>query len=637
MKKNLITSLLLGGLLFMTACGGRPDSGPTNPSSEPDKQENELCSYESLYDGLSKEQHEIVNKLTDFNRASYGYRFNEGIQGYNNWRYVKQEGSLLLDLVYENGSWLSDDDSFADGVFNTSSSSKLGYVYQIVQAGNYSFGGTFAPKNMHESAKMEIYVNSDLIFELEINETDTNGKYFELNRDFNLNDELVFLVNGQGAYLNPVIVKGSSLVKSLYDPETDWGYYGDLHCYYYNDLLYMFHLCDIPQWTWYCKTTTDMFRFYESGYDDTFVDNHYMAYGKHPDVLDYTQYSKARDCTYFFDEQVQRYRCIGLGYRKDGGDQTSCDLFLRTSSDKLGFEWNEPSIALRSFPLTSDGEPECSQLIRIGDRWYLTTGISGQSIHGVGTCSYWIGEPGKTIDETNWSVLPTHKLDGEDLCVPQIEKVKNRYYFFGWTPRTFNSNKWGGYKNLSREVFVKEDGTLGTRIDEMATKLLNKGKLFNVDSSVIESASVTCSINRNEFSFADAGEVKFNKTTNHNFIRYHVKMNGASQVSYKLYSSSIVFPEVAIQKRSDGTYLEVNHTNGFVSSNVYLGPATLNEFDVKLIVDNNRIEFAVNNTIVLTAITMNTGDYQPAFVSDGAAVISNISFNRLAQFYDIYD
>ncbi len=635
MKKNLVIYFMLGGLLFMSACGNKHDE-PINPQ-EPEEQDNKPCSYESIYDGLSKERHEIVSKLTDFNRASYGYRFNEGIQGYNNWRYVKQDQNELLDLVYDNGIWSSDSDSFSDGIFNTSADSKLGYVYQIVKAGNYSFGGTFALKNSQKPAKMEIFVNNNLIYELEVTAADVDGKYFELNRDFALNDELLFLVNGQGAYLNPVIVNGDSLIKSLYDPETDWGYYGDLHCYYYNDLLYMFHLCDIPQWTWYCKTTTDMFRFYESGYDDSFVDNHYMAYGKRPDVLDYNQYSRARDCTYFFDEQVQKYRCIGLGYRKDGGDQTSCDLFLRTSVDNMGFDWSEPAIALRSFPLTSDGEPECSQLIKIGDRWYLTTGISGQSIHGVGTCSYWVGEAGKTIDEMNWSTLPTHKLDGEDLCVPQIEKVKDRYYFFGWTSRTFNSNKWGGFKNLAREVFVKDDGTLGTRIDEMATKLLNKGKLFDVDSSVIEFASAGTSMNGNELTFEQAGEIKLNKSTNHNFIKYHVKMNGAHEVSYRLYNSSIVFPNISIQKKDDGTYLEVNHTNGFISSNVYLGPSLLNEFDVKLVIDDNRVEFAVNDTIVLTAITMNTGDYTPVFITDGAAVISDISFNRLAQFYDVYD
>lgn len=631
MKKNLVSFMLLGSLIFMSACGKNPDNNPPEPPED-----NKPCSYESIYDGLSKEKHEIVSKLTDFNRASYGYRFND-VQGYNNWRYVKQERNELLDLIYDNGSWMSDGDSLTDGVFKTTATSKLGYVYQIVKSGIYSFGGTFAPKNAQNGGKLEVYINTSLVHEEQLEAGDSEGRYFEMNMNLNIGDQVIFLVNGQDVYFNPVIVNGDSLVDSLYNPDTEWGYYGDIHCYYYNNLLYMFHLCDIPQWTWYCKTTTDMFRYKDSGYDDSFVQNHYMAYGKSPDVLDYSQYKSARDCTYFYDEDVQRYRCIGLGYRKDGGDQISCDLFLRTSVDKMGFDWSGPSIALRSFPLTSDGEPECSQLIKIGKRWYLTTGISGQSIHGVGTCSYWVGEENKTIDEINWSILPTHKLDGEDLCVPQIEKVKDRYYFFGWTPRTFNSNKWGGFKNLAREVFVKEDGTLGTRIDEMATKLLNKGRLFDINDSVIESKSGSCSINGNSFSFTGSGEVKLNKKVDHTFVMYHVKMNGANEVKYRLYNNTSIYPDVCIQRKADGTYLEVNHTNAFISSNVYLGPASLDEFDVKLIVDGNRVEFAVNDTIVLTAITMNTGDYVPAFITDGGATISNISINRLAQCYDIYD
>ena len=114
------------------------------------------------------------------------------------------------------------------------------------------------------------------------------------------------VIDVDGVYFNPAVAQGESMVQSLYDPQNEWGYYGDIHCYYYNNLLYMFHLLDAPQWAWFCKTTTDMFRFYDSGYDDSFVENHYMAYGKRPDVLDYNQYKSARDCTYFFDEDVQK-------------------------------------------------------------------------------------------------------------------------------------------------------------------------------------------------------------------------------------------------------------------------------------------------------------------------------------------
>ena len=126
MNKKFLNCLLLGGLVFMSACG-KQHVDPT-PGPEDNPQDNQPCSYESIYDGASKERHDIVYKLTDFNRASYGYRFNDGIQGYNNWRFVKQDGNAFIDLVYDNGSWMSDGDTFADGIFNTSASSKLGYT-----------------------------------------------------------------------------------------------------------------------------------------------------------------------------------------------------------------------------------------------------------------------------------------------------------------------------------------------------------------------------------------------------------------------------------------------------------------------------------------------------------------------------
>ena len=76
-----------------------------------------------------------------------------------------------------------------------------------------------------------------------------------------------------------------------------------------------------------------------------------------------------------------------------------------------------PATALRSFPLTSDGEPECSQIIKIGNRWYLTTGI----FTNIPWCRHMFildREENKTIDEVNWKIFPTHKLTEKILRFP---------------------------------------------------------------------------------------------------------------------------------------------------------------------------------------------------------------------------
>ena len=57
------------------------------------------------------------------------------------------------------------------------------------------------------------------------------------------------------------------------------------------------------------------------------------------------------------------------------------------------------------------------------------------------------------------------------------------------------------------------DGTLATRIDEKATELLNKGKLFDFDSSVVTSIS-SASVNKAAISFTSAGEVRISKLIN---------------------------------------------------------------------------------------------------------------------------
>ena len=61
----------------------------------------------------------------------------------------------------------------------------------------------------------------------------------------------------------------------------------------------MYHLLDNPTWQWYCKKTKDLFRYENCTLDMSFIRNHYMAYESAPDVIDYNQYSSARDCTYF--------------------------------------------------------------------------------------------------------------------------------------------------------------------------------------------------------------------------------------------------------------------------------------------------------------------------------------------------
>ena len=602
-------------------------------------------SYELIYNGTSKSLAPIVKDETEFNRASYCYRFND-TQGYNRWNLIKQVNNSRELLTFKIHDWTSSSETKLtdEGIIYTKEGEYIGFEYTVPSEGLYSFAGTLIQYESEKNFPCSLIVIKNGVQVYPMAEpittsiNDERGRYVQHSLNLNKDDVLTFLVSGDNVYFNPSIRKGKDMEDSMYNSHTDWTYYGDIHAYYHNDTLHLYHLWNHDWnnngWVWYMQTTQDMYRYKTGDYDESFLENHYMAYGKVANVTDYSIYTSSRDCTTFYDADVKRYRNIGLGYKATTNGEIDCDLFLRTSDDEIGFEWTKNAIPLRSFPKTKDGEPECSQLLKIGNRWYLTTGISGQSVHGVGTLSYWIGGENQTIDEVDWQNLETHKLDGEDLAVPQIEKVRDKYYLFGWMPQLYNGGQWGGYKNLAREVFVKEDGTLGTRFDPMATKLMNKGKLFDITNENTTSAIST--VENNSIIMSGPDRVTINETVGQAFVRYTVEMNNSSQFDYVMNDGYNDW-RCSIIEEDGKAYLKIHIQNGFVSSKVYLSEAK-DVYDVKLVTHGTIIEFAVNDTIVLSGRTgAAKTNYTPSFISNGNAKVTNISINRLAQLYDVYD
>lgn len=634
-KQNFLSLLLLtASIVGLSACD---QTGSSEPS-------NNMDAYKLIYNGTSTEKHIEIRDEDEFNRSSYGYRFNN-VQGYNGWNYSFYKDNIHTPLINSNGSkWESGENSLDnDGINSAEAGGYIAHSYTIKEGGKYAFGGTII---QHESDKgllatvtvlrngQQIYPKGNLI---STTKNDENGKYFETFQDFSANDVITFLISGHNVYCNPVIRKGTDLRDSLYTTHNDWGYYGDIHCFYHNDKLHLYHLWNTnwtdSGWFWNMQTTTDMFRYKNAGYDDTFLTNHYMAYGKVADVVDYSIYTRARDCTTFYDEDVGKYRNIGLGYISNLPGNVRCDLFLRTSDDGTGLAWSSNAIPLKSFH--NNGEPECSQLIKIGNRWYLCTGISGRSVHGVGTMTYWFGEEGQTIDEIDWMNLEPHKIDGEDLCVPQIEKVRDKYYLFGWMPQNPTGSNWGGYKNLPREVYQREDGTLGTRIDIAADKLMNKGKLF--DLTTANATSTNSTIDTNSIYMLGNDRVDVVGKVEQTYVKFNVEMLNSTVFEY-IMDDGINEYRIAIEEREDGnTYLKIHTKDYRVWSEVLLGKSN-KKYECKIVCHGSIIEFAVNDIMVLSGRTNSTLlTYTPGFEANGETKIDNISINRLAQLYDVYD
>lgn len=641
--KKIAAGLLAALVLVAASCSGEP--------KVPVTEENSVKTYEQLYNGNAVTKYEPVTGAVRY-RASYGYTDND-VQGYNRWYYLG--GDDLAPMLRVNGAWEGSGARIEGGVLSPGGGTAA-LRFDPPLAGAVTVSGTLRMSECGGEGvslkimqgDIQVYPSSGSIF---VSGNDLTGRYFAFSTEL-ISEPLDFIVTGEGkAYCNPTVDYTNQRNESLYGTP-EWGYYGDVHEYYFDDRVNMFHLRNFggDNWEWYLDTTTDMFRYERAKvYDTSFVENHYMAYAAAGDLIDYSVYpAGGRDCTLFLDENAGIYRYIGLTYKTRSG-YIDCDLSMRTSkSNDLYGDWNT-AIPLRRFPGT--GEPECAAFRKIDDTWFLYCGISGQTVHHVGGLSYWKGEKGAGIDETDWLNATTYRLDGEDLCVPQIEEVGGRWYMWGWMPQKYNRGDWGGYMNLPREVYVQENGLLGTRLDEMATKLVNRGKLLDVNGNSFVSASGKVTVREGAFTMLGtnnrvASQTAFDST----FVTFRLDMRDSSRAGFLMQANGREYYAVLLKKEG-GTYLQIGCPDDVthpVSSEVYLGSADETVFDCKIVTDGvwrlgNRngtnVEFFVNDKIALSgriALDMAEG-YVPAFYSDAEAVFEDVEINRLAQLYDIYD
>ncbi len=636
-NKKRICALLCMVILCSVLAGCNPDAPP----------EENVISYEELYNGLSTQRHPLVQP-GELVRASYGYRFNTE-QGYNGFSYVSGPAGDTKEMVWDGNGWADGTASLSDGII-TSPDRPCGYLYEANASGEFDIGGTFR-KSAAEggSCSLTVYLNGTKIFPQEdsfaLGEDDVTGRYFAFSWSLQTGDQLYFAVQGENAYLNPAIAPKGGLDQSLYTADTDSGYYGDLHVYYHEGQVNLYHLWNYGTvndvWEWSRKTTTDMFRYADANYDTSFVYDHYMNFSRTPDLLDYSEYVDGRDYTLFYDADIDRYRYISLSYRQNDDTNISCALTLRTSSDSAGMVWEDPCVVLRDFPTTKSGEPECSQFRKIGNRWYLFTSVSKQTTHYVGSCQYFIGGEGQTIDEVDWINAEPHFLDGEDICVPQVEDLGGRFYLFGWMPRVYNAGYWGGYKNIPREIYPRQDGTLASRLDPMATKLLNKGVYFPVQEVTMQVSSGAATVGSKTVHMTGSdNKVTATQTAASSLVLFDVDMKNATVAGYTMLSDGKEY-RILIKKETSGVWLEIGCPQDIshkVSSRIQIAAAEDDCYRVKCIIDGGIIECYVNDEFALTGRTAMTNKaYTPSFISDAEAEFRNIEICRLAQLYDIYD
>ncbi len=195
----------------------------------------------------------------------------------------------------------------------------------------------------------------------------------------------------------------------------------------------------------------------------------------------------ACDSFTFYDAEEKVYRCISTAYRtgrNPADGNIDCSMALSSTSQNNLTSWTKDQRELIRFP-KGITRPECSQMFKIGNRWYLFTSIYGRTNNGVGRPTYWIGDVGKKILENDWQSKPENSLDGDDLCAAQVAFDGKKNYMFGWIEKKWQGGDWGGHINLPHEVYQLSDGTLATRLDKTVGKKIRGKKAATIAKTQI--------------------------------------------------------------------------------------------------------------------------------------------------------
>lgn len=186
--------------------------------------------------------------------------------------------------------------------------------------------------------------------------------------------------------------------------------------------------------------------------------------------MGYTMFVSMRDPYVFFDEDAGVWRMICTAYRSNQlsgkGLGMKCALATAVSEGETPTNWNAVDTALIEYPKGLEGEPECPQMMKIGNRWYIFVSLARRHENHVGRLSYYIGDEGKGILEQDWNAKEEHFLTGEDLCAAQLVEGPDGIYLWGWIAPNWNGGDWGGHLSLPLKVTQNADGTLAAMLPD---------------------------------------------------------------------------------------------------------------------------------------------------------------------------
>lgn len=188
---------------------------------------------------------------------------------------------------------------------------------------------------------------------------------------------------------------------------------------------------------------------------------------EHNPVIPYppAEVARLRDPFVFHHVMAQEFWMILNAHKASNDHWAYNGAFFRSVSKDL-LNWSTPELY---FDPGGIAEPECPDMFKLGERYYLMG--SPLAANRVGKGVYWMADRA----EGPWRRAQTHSIDGTDFPAPNSASDGKRRLFFSWVPsysgnRDFGRSEWAGHLTFPREVWADTDGTLYSKPpDELLT------------------------------------------------------------------------------------------------------------------------------------------------------------------------
>ncbi len=686
MKKSLTAIILAAvtavNIFAFTACNNDKGNDKGGGGEVP-----KTIGYEDIYKHTPSKSETVTG--SDVYKASYGYVDNS-LQGYNAFYYRYREDGTLKDMSYSGGSWTGGGASMSDGRMSSASGVNAVRVFRAPVSGRaHIYGNPYLCDG--ENAVVKISVDGREVWSGSV--YDSTGVYHSRTLELGEGQEVCFEISGNSTvYWNPTVDFTLQDEKSLH--HTVDGYYGDVHPYYdeRTGKLYMFYLSTgrqsgevKEQFSSLLTTSSDFIRYEDTkiqpdssnppeqelyyalgvykdkdgNYRSSYGYGNYAGASKSTDLINWQTGSdvyideadgllkytfrayfdsdvvSGRDPDITYDPESGKYYCVVMNYYTQAVANGSKGLALYTA----GEDGKYSTKAVKLLDCTGRGDPECPQLKKIGNRWYLFYSIYGTGSAGnVGNLSYRVGDENVSPDKVNWNAKEEFALDGGDLHAAQVCQVGDKWYMYGWLNYTPHANVWGGYLNMAREVYVKDDGTLAARCDSYLTDLLNMGRVATFEDANTTSGNL--SYNDGTFTAAQGGRATLDGEYGRSLLFADVELPaGADRAGYELSAGGRNY-FVGLQRANGKLYLSVYGNPEAMTDGcrIEIRDASQTSFRLKIVADGKFIEAFVNDEYALSAHTYLNGAYTLGISAYGTgASVGRAEVCKLADYNNIFD